>query len=134
MNAMMSGESQLMFHQSLTVMGPIRQGTFKALAVTTKSKIEALLDVPTVEKACSLPGYESTTWYGLFEPANFPQPILRRLNQEVVKIVSAPDFQKKLNDLGITPMWSTPEEFRKRNEADIAVWRKVVQDVGAKLD
>ena len=134
MNAMMSGESQLMFHQSLTVMGPIRQGTFKALAVTTKSKIEALPDVPTVEKACNLPGYESTTWYGLFEPANFPQPILRRLNQEVVKIVSAPDFQKKLNDLGITPMWSTPEEFRKRNEADIAVWRKVVQDVGAKLD
>jgi tripartite-type tricarboxylate transporter receptor subunit TctC len=134
MNAMMSGETQVMWHQSLTVMGPIKQGTFKPLAVTTLKPIAALPDLPTVEKACNLPGYESTTWYALLGPANLPDPILRRLNQEVVKIVSAPEFQKKLNDLGITPMWSTPEEFRKRNEADIAVWRKVVQDVGAKLD
>lgn len=134
MNAMMSGETQLMFHQSLTVMGPIRQGTFKPLAVTTKKPIAALPDLPTVEKACNLPGYESTTWYGLFGPAGLPDPILRRLNQEVVKIVSSPEFQKKLNDLGITPMWSTPEEFKKINEADILAWRKVVQDVGAKLD
>jgi tripartite-type tricarboxylate transporter receptor subunit TctC len=134
MNAMMSGETQIMFHQSLTVMGPIKQGTFKALAVTTKKPIGALPDLPTVEKACNLPGYESTTWYGLFAPANLPDPILRHLHQEVVKIVSAPEFQKKLNDLGITPMWSSPEEFRKINEADIVAWRKVVQDVGAKLD
>jgi tripartite-type tricarboxylate transporter receptor subunit TctC len=134
MNAMLSGETQIMFHQSLTVMGPIKQGTFKPLAVTTKKPIGALPDLPTVEKACNLPGYESTTWYGLFGPANLPDPILRRLNQEVVKIVSASEFQKKLNDLGITPMWSTPEEFRKVNEADIIAWRKVVQDVGAKLD
>ena len=134
MNAMMSGETQLMFHQSLTVMGPIKQGTFKPLAVTTRKAIGALPDLPTVEKACSLPGYESTTWYGLLAPANLPDPILRRLNQEVVKIVSAPEFQKKLNDLGITPLWSTPEEFKKINEADIIAWRKVVQDVGAKLD
>lgn len=134
MNAMMSGETQLMFHQSLTVMGPIKQGTFKPLAVTTKKPIAALPDLPTVEKACTLPGYESTTWYGLLGPAKLPDPILRRLNQEVVKIVSAPDFQKKLNELGITPMWSTPEEFRKINEEDIVAWRKVVQSVGARLD
>jgi len=134
MNAMMSGETQLMWHQSLTVMGSIKQGTFKALAVTTKTPVAALPDLPTVEKACNLPGYESTTWYGLFAPANLPAPILSRLNREVVKIVSSPEFQKRLNDLGITPMWSTPEEFRKRNEADIVTWRKVVTDVGAKLD
>jgi tripartite-type tricarboxylate transporter receptor subunit TctC len=134
MNAMMSGETQVMFHQSLTVMGPIKQGTFKALAVTTRKPIAALPDLPTIEKACNLPGYQSTTWYGLFAPPNLPEPILRRLNQEVVKIVSSPEFQKRLNDLGITPLWSTPEEFRKTNEADIVAWRKVVQDVGAKLD
>jgi tripartite-type tricarboxylate transporter receptor subunit TctC len=134
MNAMMSGETQVMWHQSLTVIGPIKQGTFKPLAVTTLKPIAALPDLPTVEKACSLPGYESTTWYGLLGPANLPDPILGRLNQEVVKIVSSQEFQKRLNDLGITPMWSTSEEFRKRNEADIVVWRKVVQDVGAKLD
>ncbi len=134
MNAMMSGETQVMWHQSLTVMGPIKQGTFKPLAVTTKKPIAALPDLPTIEKACNLPGYESTTWYGLLAPANLPDPILRHLNQEVVKIVSAPEFQKRLNDLGITPMWSTPEEFKKINEADIASWRKVVQSIGAKLD
>ena len=134
MNAMMSGETQVMWHQSLTVMGPIRQGVFKPLAVTTREPIAALPDVPTVEKACGIAGFESTTWYGLLAPANLPDPILRRLNREVVAIVSAPEFQKRLNDLGITPMWSTPEEFRRRNEADIEAWRKVVADVGAKLD
>ncbi|MFN7644518.1 MAG: Bug family tripartite tricarboxylate transporter substrate binding protein [Burkholderiales bacterium] len=134
MNAMMSGETQVMWHQSLTVMGPIRQGVFNPLAVTTREPIAALPDVPTVEKACGIPGFESTTWYGLLAPANLPDPILRRLNREVVAIVSAPEFQKRLNDLGITPMWSTPEEFRRRNEADIEAWRKVVADVGAKLD
>jgi len=134
MNAMMSGETQVMWHQSITVMGPIQQGVFKPLAVTTRAPIAALPDLPTVEKACGIPGFESTTWYGLFAPANLPDPILRRLNQEVVAIVSAPEFQKRLNDLGITPMWSTPEEFRRRNEADIEVWRKIVADVGAKLD
>jgi tripartite-type tricarboxylate transporter receptor subunit TctC len=134
MNSLLSGETQVMWLQSLPAMGPVKQGTFKALAVTTKKPIGALPDVPTVEKACNLPGYESTTWYGLFGPANLPAPILRRLNQEIVKIVSVPEFQKKLNDLGIVPMTSTPEEFRKINEADIPAWRKVVQDVGAKLD
>jgi tripartite-type tricarboxylate transporter receptor subunit TctC len=134
MNAMMSGETQVMWHQSLTVMGPIRQGVFKPLSVTTREPIAALPDVPTVEKACGIAGFESTTWYGLLAPANLPDPILRRLNREVVAIVSAPEFQKRLNDLGITPMWSTPEEFRRRNEADIEAWRKVVADVGAKLD
>ena len=134
MNAMMSGETQVMWHQSLTVMGPIKQGVFKPLAVTTREPIAALPEVPTVEKACGIAGFESTTWYGLLAPANLPDPILRRLNREVVAIVSAPEFQKRLNDLGITPMWSTPEEFRKRNEADIEVWRKIVADVGAKLD
>ena len=134
MNAMMSGETQVMWHQSLTVMGPIRQGVFKPLSVTTREPIAALPDVPTVEKACGIAGFESMTWYGLLAPANLPDPILRRLNREVVAIVSAPEFQKRLNDLGITPMWSTPEEFRRRNEADIEAWRKVVADVGAKLD
>jgi tripartite-type tricarboxylate transporter receptor subunit TctC len=134
MNAMLSGETHVMWLQSLPVMGPIKQGTFKPLAVTTAKPVPALPSVPTVEKACNLPGYESTTWYGLFGPANLPAPILRRLNQEVVKIVANPEIQKKLIELGITPMTSTPEEFRKINEADIPAWRKVVQDVGAKLD
>ena len=129
----LGGQIDLAIVNSSAVLPHVRAGKLRALGIATARRSEAAPDIPTVEES-GLPGWRAETWYGLFGPANLPEAILRRLNQEVVKIVSAQDFQRKLNDLGITPMWSTPEEFKKRNEADIPVWRKVVQDVGAKLD
>ena len=134
MNAMMSGESQLMFQQSIPIMGQLRAGTFRPLAITTAQRVTALPDVPTVAEACNLPGFESTTWYALFAPKGTPEPVLRRMNEEINKILRSPEFEQKLREMGLVPLPSTIEEFRQVHARDIDKWRERVQRSGAKVD
>ena len=134
MNAMMSGESQLMFQQSIPIMGQLRAGTFRPLAITTAQRVTALPDVPTVAEACNLPGFESTTWYALFAPKGTPEPILRRMNEEINTILRSPEFDQKLREMGLVPLPSTIEAFRQVHAKDIDKWRERVQRSGAKVD
>ena len=133
MNALLANEVQAMFQQTIPVMELIKAGSVRALGVTTERRVEALPDIPTISEA-GLPGYESSTWYGLFAPANTPRPIVDRLNREVVRIVRTPEFAERLKSLGITPRTSTPEEFAQVIRDDIARWRGIVIESGAKLD
>ncbi|MBX6741777.1 MAG: tripartite tricarboxylate transporter substrate binding protein, partial [Acetobacteraceae bacterium] len=92
--------------------------------------------VPTVEQACGLPGFESSTWYGLFAPPGLPAEIQRRMNREVAKVLEAPEFQRWLVETqGITPPTDlTPEGFRRVHEQDIARWGAIVRRSGAQVD
>lgn len=136
MQALLRGDVDIFFNQSGPSIGPIRQGQLRGLAVTTRSRLPALPDIPTVEEACGLPGFESTTWYGLFAPPGLPEPIQRRMNAEVVRILNEPDFQRWLiHEQGITPPTeNTPEHFRAVHERDIERWREVVRRSGATVD
>ena len=134
MNAMMSGEAQIMFQQSIPIMGQLRAGTFRPLAITTAARVAALPDVPTVAEACGLPGFESTTWYALFAPKGMPEAIVRRLNQEVNRILRDPDFDRKVKDMGLVPLPSSPEAFREVQLRDIEKWRDRVRKSGAQVD
>jgi tripartite-type tricarboxylate transporter receptor subunit TctC len=134
MNAMMSGEAQIMFQQSIPIMGQLKAGTFRPLAITTAARVAALPDVPTVAEACNLPGWESTTWYALFAPKGTPQEIVRRLNEEVNRILRDPDFDRKIKDMGLVPLPSTPDEFRQVQLRDIEKWRERVKKSGAQVD
>jgi tripartite-type tricarboxylate transporter receptor subunit TctC len=104
--------------------------------VTTRNRVPALPDVPTVAEACNLPGFESTTWYGIFGPANLPAEITNRLNAEIVRIISEPEFRTWLiQDQGIEPPTvRTPAEFRAVQERDVARWAQVVRDARATVD
>ena len=133
MTALLANEVQAMFQQTIPVMELIKAGSVRALGVTTEQRVEALPDIPTISEA-GLPGYESSTWYGLFAPAGTPRPIVDRLNREVVRIVRTPEFAVRLKSLGITPRTSTPEEFAQVIRDDIARWRGIVIESGAKLD
>lgn len=133
MTALLANEVQAMFQQTIPVMELIKAGSVRALGVTTERRVEALPDLPTIAEA-GLPGYESSTWYGLFAPAGTPRPIVDRLNREVVRIVRTPEFAERLKSLGITPRTSTPEEFAQVIRDDIARWRGIVIESGAKLD
>ena len=133
LTALMANEVQAMFQQSITVVEPIKAGVYRALGVTTRQRVSALPDVPTIEEA-GVPGYESSTWYGLFAPANTPQAIIDRLHLEVVKIINTPEFGQDLRALGITPLSSNPVEFAAILKQDIARWAEVVKATGAKLD
>ena len=108
----------------------------RGLAVTTRTRIPALPDVPTVAEACGLPGFESTTWYGIFGPAGLPAEITQRLNEEIVKIIAEPEFRTWLiQDQGIEPPTvRTPAEFRAVQERDVAHWAEVVRDARATVD
>jgi tripartite-type tricarboxylate transporter receptor subunit TctC len=106
------------------------------LAVTTKAPLQALPGVPTVEQACGLPGFDSSTWYGLFAPPGLPEAIQTRMNAEVTRIIRTPDFQQWLIETqGVTPPTDmTPEAFRRTHEADITRWAEVIQKSGARVD
>ncbi|HEY4251007.1 MAG TPA: tripartite tricarboxylate transporter substrate binding protein [Roseomonas sp.] len=134
--ALLAGDVDIFFNQSGPSIGLIQQGQVRGLAVTTRERIPALPDVPTAAEACGLPGFVSTTWYGIFAPPGLPRAIQMRMNAEIQRIIAEPDFRDWLiNNQGITPPPpTTPEEFRAIQERDIATWREVVQRSGATVD
>ncbi|NKE47867.1 tripartite tricarboxylate transporter substrate binding protein [Roseomonas frigidaquae] len=136
MASLLGGQTDLFFNQVGPSVGMIRQGAVRGLGVTTPQRLAALPDVPTIAEACNLPGFESTTWYGVFGPPGLPQPIQMRLNAEIRKIIEAPEFRDWLvNNQGIAPSTvRTPEEFRRVHEQDIARWGEVVRAAGAQVD
>ena len=133
MTALGANEVQAMFHQVLTVIEHVRAGTYRPLGVTLLTRIGALPDVPTIAES-GVPGYESSTWYGLFAPPGTPQPIIQRLHDETVKIIKSEAFTKRLIDMGIEPRTSSPQEFAAVIKADIVRWRDIVVASGAKVD
>ncbi|MGG5822166.1 Bug family tripartite tricarboxylate transporter substrate binding protein [Falsiroseomonas sp. HW251] len=134
--SLLGGDTDFFFNQVGPAMGMIQQGQARGLAVTTRSRVAALPEVPTVAEACGLPDFESTTWYGVFGPPGLPEPIVRRLNEEIVRIVNEPEFREWLvRTQGIDPpSVRTPQEFRAVQERDVARWAQIVRDAGATVD
>jgi tripartite-type tricarboxylate transporter receptor subunit TctC len=134
--SLLGGQTDFFFNQSGPAMAMIQQGQVRGLAVTTRQRLSALPDVPTVAEACGLPDFESTTWYGVFGPPGMPEAITRRLNEEIVKIIEEPEFRRWLVETqGIDPPTvRTPAEFRAVQERDVARWAQVVRDARATVD
>jgi tripartite-type tricarboxylate transporter receptor subunit TctC len=110
----------------------VRSGKLRGLAVTTPRRLAALPDVPAVAEA--VPGFEVVGWYGVIGPAKMPAPLVSRLNQELVKILNEPSIRERIVADGSEPVGSSPEEFRRFMQADLAKWAKVVKESGAKLN
>jgi tripartite-type tricarboxylate transporter receptor subunit TctC len=136
MAALLGGEVAFFFNQSGPSIGAVQQGQVRALAVSTPARLPALPDVPTAAEGCGLPGFSSTTWYGLLAPPNLPAPIQARVSQEVIRIISQPEFRDWLiNNQGITPAEDpSPEAFRRVHQADMGRWAEVVRQSGATVD
>lgn len=136
MTALLSGEVDFFFNQSAASIAAVNSGQARALGVTVDKRIEALPDVPTVAEGCGLPGYESSTWYGLFGPAKLPEAIQKRMSDAVIEQISKPEFKRWLIDTqGITPPADpSPEAFKRVHKADMARWAEVVKMSGAKVD
>ncbi len=136
MTALLGGDVDMFFNQSAPSIASVKGGRTIALAVTSPSRLSALPDVPTVAEACNLPGFVSSTWYGLFGPAKMPADISAKMSAEVVKIVSAPAFKAWLTDTqGITPAADPgPEAFARIHKEDMKKWAEIVKISGAKVD
>lgn len=135
--SLLAGDTDVFFNQTGAAMGPIQQRQVRALAVLTRQRLAALPDVPTVAEACGVEAMDTSTWYALFAPAGLPDPILRRMNAEVNRVISAPDFRNWLvQNQAITPPAApnSPEQFRETMARDIAAWAEVVRQSGATVD
>jgi len=110
----------------------VRAGRLRGLAVTTPKRLAAMPDMPAVAEA--LPGFEVVGWYGVIGPANLPQPIVKRLHDELIKALNQPDIRGRIEADGSEPVGSSPEEFRRFMRADMDKWAKLVKESGAKLD
>jgi len=134
--AVLAGDVDLFFNQVGPALGAIQGGQTRAMAVTTAQPVAALPGVPTVAQACNLPGFVSTTWYGLFGPAGLPAPIVARLNAAVQQVITTPEFLQWLSATqGIAPApVNTPEGFAAIQRRDVASWAEVVRRSGATVD
>ena len=122
----MTGRVDFLFDTLTPTLPQIRAGKLRAIAVTSRTRLASLPDVPAVGE--TVPGYEVMSWTGVAAPAKTPPEIVRRLSQEVAKAVAAPDVQKRLTELGAEPRSSTPDEMRVHVESEIAKWRRVVDE------
>ena len=133
MQDVLAGNVHLVFIGIPAAAPHIKAAKLRALAVVAPQRSSALPDVPTVAEA-GLKDFEVTTWYGILAPAGTPQPVVRRLNAELVKIMHAPEMKEKLTATGTEPLTSTPEEFAAYIKREIAKWGDVIRKAGVKAD
>ena len=131
---MVGGNMDVMFDNLPSSLPHIRSGKLKALAVTSAQRSAVLPDVPTVEEAAGLKGFEASSWFGLLAPAGTPPDIVSRIQQEVAKSFHEPAIKEKLLSQGAIPGGMTPQEFTRFIDAEIKKWAGVVKASGAKVD
>jgi len=128
-----SGQVQLYVSSIPTLIGHIKSGKMRPIAVTSAKRVDDLPQVPTVAES-GYKGFEAVTWFGVLGPANLPKDVVAKLNADINKALKDPELAKKLGDQGADVAGSTPEQFTKLIRDDITRWGKIVKESGAKLD
>lgn len=131
---MVGGNADVMFDNLPSAMPHIKSGKLKAFAVTSATRSAALPDVPTIEEAGQIKGFEASSWFGLLAPAGTPVDIVNRIQQEAAKALKTPAIKEKLLAQGAMPSGNTPQEFSKMIASEITKWAGVVKVSGAKVD
>jgi tripartite-type tricarboxylate transporter receptor subunit TctC len=126
-NDLLAGQIPLMFSNLSAVMGQIKAGTLRALAVTSAKRSPSAPDIPTVAET-GLPGFESETWFGIVAPAGTPRDIVAKLNAAANRAVSRDDTKKRYTDLGMTVRSGTPEEFDAYIKSEVVKWSDVIKE------
>jgi tripartite-type tricarboxylate transporter receptor subunit TctC len=130
LNDLIGGQVQVVFGSVPASIEYVRAGRLRALAVTTSTRSELLPDVPTVAE--SVPGYESSTWYGIGAPKDTPAEIIDRLNVEINAALGDPTLKTRVADLGGTVIGGSPTDFSELIASDTEKWGKVVRFAGIK--
>ena len=128
-----SGTVDLYMSSVPTLLGQIKQGKLRPLAVSSAKRVDDLPGVPTINEA-GYQGFDAVTWFGLLAPAGTPKEVIVRLNTEFNKTLKDPELIKRLGDEGADAAGGTPEQFAALIRDEIPRWGKVVKDSGAKVD
>ncbi len=130
---LLGGQTGVMFDNLPSALPHVKAGTLRPLAVTTAKRSPELPDVPTIAEA-GVPGYDATSWFGMFAPAGTPEPVLTRLNASIVKALNDPDVKKRIAEQGAEPTPETPAAFAAFIQAEMSKWAQVVKASGASVD
>jgi tripartite-type tricarboxylate transporter receptor subunit TctC len=128
-----SGRVELYVSSVPTLIGHIKNGNLRPLAVTSLKRVDDLPQTPTLAES-GYKGFDAVTWFGLLGPSNLPKDITARLNAEVLKALQNPELRTRLSDQGADVGGSTAEQFAKLIRDENAKWGKVVKESGAKVD
>ncbi len=134
MMGMVSGTVDVMFDNLPSAMPQIKGGKLKAFAVTSAQRSAAVPELPTIEEAGNLKGFEASSWFGLLAPAGTPVDVVQKLQQETAKALNTPAIKEKLLAQGAVPGGNTPSEFATLIDAEIKKWALVVKASGARVD
>jgi tripartite-type tricarboxylate transporter receptor subunit TctC len=133
MIGLLGGEVPVMFLPAINAGPQIAAGRLRALAVTSRERLAAMPNVPTVSEA-GLSGYESSQWYGLLAPAGTPPDVLNLLSAQVATIMQGAQMKERMTNDGLVPIGSSREQFAAHIRTEIDKWAKVISASGAKVD
>jgi len=123
---LISGKIDVLFDNIASALPHIREGRVKALGISSLKRSPLLPDVPAIAE--TVPGFESSTWFGLYGPKGLPADLVARINHGVNDALKEADVKDRLARLGIEPVGGTPQEFAKMLDADRAKWKKIIVD------
>jgi tripartite-type tricarboxylate transporter receptor subunit TctC len=133
LTALIAGDIQVLVDVPSSLMPHVRASKIRALGMFSAKRVTGAPEVPTVAEAGG-PPIEGSTWVLFLAPAGTPQPIVARISAEVAKIVAAPDMKARLEQLGIDPVGTTPQEAARFVDEEIAKWAKVITTAGVKAE
>ena len=128
----MAGQVQMTFEAAAAGAQQLNAGRLKALGVTGKKRVAFLPDVPAVQEV--VPGFEVLNWYGVVAPVGTPQETIRRLQQEIAKVMASPDIRDKMVAIGTEPVGSTPEDFGQYIKSETAKWGRIIREGNIRPD
>ena len=131
---LVGGSVDVMFDNLPSALPQIKAGKLKAFAVTSAQRSTAVPELPTIEEAGKLTGFDASSWFGLLAPAGTPPDVVSRIQQEVAKSLNTPGMKEKLLAQGAIPGGNTPEQFITFINAEHIKWAQVVKVSGAKVD
>ncbi len=130
---LLGGQVQMMFDSLPSSQPFIKSGALKAIAVTTPRRSSALPNVPTVAES-GIPGFNFSTWYGMWAPKSTPLPVVQKLSLEIAQITRLPEVRDRFLALGAEPVGNTSEEFTAFTKAELTKWAGIVKQSGARVD
>jgi len=131
--ALMAGEIDVLFDNVPNVVQQIRAGTINAIGVSGVKRTALLPDTPTVAES-GVPGFEVNVWFGMQVPGATPTAIVNQVNKELAGIYRQPEVTKRFNDQGVEVIASTPEEFSKLLQSEVAKWNKLIKDANIRIE
>lgn len=130
---LVSGQISMLFDSIVSAMPNLKTGKLKAIGISSLKRSPLLPSVPTIAES-GLPGFEASTWFGVYAPAGTPKDVIAKLNRELVAVLRSAETRQRMTALGAEPAGSTPEEMSAIVASETAKWAKVIRDANVKID